>query len=103
MKNRDYIVSLSAYPIPANTIEAICTKRGIDVESTFIISDSMKLVEADVYAWLSNAPSVTQGGISYNLSDADKQYYRYRSQAIYDSLGDTSNQSSNYGYQGDRL
>ena len=67
--------SLSSYPIPTATIEDVAEGVGlaIDTELTQELRKDkrFKRAQARVYMFLSEAPNVSQGGISYSFSDAD--------------------------------
>lgn len=105
MRVSDYIASLSNYPIPEQSIRAMCERRGVESGDRYEPSREMSLLTADAYLWLSGAPNISQDGISYSISDNDKANYRRQAKAIYDMLGDADNPlaGTQYGYQGDRL
>lgn len=67
-------------------------------------SDDYKLARADVMLWLSTAPDVSQGGISYSLSAEQRLDLKRQSNAIYDEYeGTSSNRRSLYGYKGSKF
>lgn len=103
--------SLSGYPIPAAVIGRIAAARGVESGweacASAMSEPSYRLAVADVYAWLSVAPDVSQGGISYSLSAEDKARFRSMSGAIYGELGDEVSggtlDGTRFGYKGPRL
>lgn len=103
------LLAVSAYPIPMRTIEAYAMKRGLSPESEMLSSmfsdPSYRLATADLMMWLFYAPTVSQGGQSYSLTDAQRAEFRRRAQAIYGELGDGDdlNNGIRYGYKGQNL
>lgn len=106
---RESLLAISAYPIPCDAVESICTRRGIsafeDVDETMMKSRNYRLAEADVMMWLFFAPSVSQGGQSYSLTDSQREAFRRRASQAYSELGDAEDRGSaiRYGYKGDSL
>lgn len=105
----DSLLAISAYPIPLRTIEAYCSKRGLEMEDdadtdTFKTRE-YRLASADLMLWLYFAPTVSQGGQSYSLTDAQRAEFRRRAMAIYDELGDEDDKNNGirYGYKGQNL
>lgn len=98
--------SISGYPVPDSTLTDIAVKRGLELtgetDATLLASAPFLLAKADVLKWISFAPNVSQGGISYSLSDSDKSELRRQANAIYSELKDGSYKPQ-YGYKGDRL
>ena len=68
--------SLSSYPIPTATIEDVAEGVGlaIDTELTQELRKDkrFKRAQARVYMCLSEAPNVSQGGISYSFSEEER-------------------------------
>ncbi|MDL2310127.1 hypothetical protein LJC39_03310 [Parabacteroides sp. OttesenSCG-928-B22] len=98
--------SINAYPVPLCAIQDIAETRGLDVESDASLEiraqASFRLAKADVLLWLSKAPNISQAGISYNFTDADRLNFRRQASAIYQDCGE-SLPGSSYGYKGERL
>ena len=111
----NHLQGLSAYPIPKRTIDMIAVKRNTYAEQdvTYRYRDewlqrTVSLCEADVYAWLSMAPDVTQGGQSYSFSDSERAAFRRKANALYRACGEEESVISDgkapaYGYKGDKL
>lgn len=107
------LIGLTGYPIPMRTVLTIAIRRGLDIEEQMelgeateaLVSRPFRLAEADLLMWLYRAPNVSQGGQSYNFTDTQREDFRRRAQAIYDSIGGSSDRKSNvrYGYKGSRL
>lgn len=99
--------SLNGYPIPTATYEAIAVYRGLALDSEAtqdtMASNSYQLAVADILTWLSFAPDVSQGGISYSLSSDERTMLRSKAGAIMSSLGVESKLSTTYGYKGASL
>lgn len=100
--------SLSGYPIPLATIKDVADEVGldIDVELTQEIRNSkeFKRAKAQVYFFLSEAPNVSQGGISYSFSEEERRRFRLRAESILDEIGDKGMCSGvEYGYKGEEL
>lgn len=105
----DSLLAISAYPIPVRTAEAYALKRGLTVTDTMSYAlnkdASYRLTTADLMLWLFFAPNVSQGGQSYNLTDAQRNEYRRQAMAIYDELGEGEETAGRitYGYKGENL
>lgn len=99
--------SLSAYPIPSATLQDIAEGAGMsaDYELTpeLRLSNEFRRAQAGVYLFLSEAPNVTQNGISYSFSDDDRRRFKTRAENILDELGDTTISGVSFGYQGEEL
>lgn len=100
--------SLSGYPIPLATIQDVANGIGIsvDAEATGEIrgSKEFKRAKARVYLYLSKAPNVSQGGISYNFSEEDRRRFRQEAESILDEIGDNADGLGvTYGYKGEDL
>ena len=95
---------ISGYPIPQNTLKDIAENRDLKPEGEANKdnrkSKEYRLAKADVLTWLSQAPNVSQAGISYNFSDTDRLNFRQQAAVKYKECGDTP--KSIYGYKGSR-
>lgn len=108
MTLKDALAGINAYPIPTNVLEAVAIKRGLTLTSSvtqaMLAETSYKLAQADLYAWLADAPNVSQGGQSYTIDATSRARFRRLANGIYGELGDdASGTANNYGYKGDRL
>ena len=106
----DALLGVTGYPVPRRSVEAIATRRGLDLGSdpsqVVMTSKEFRLCEADMLMWLFRAPNVSQGGQSYNFTDEQRSDFRNRARRIYKDLGDTGDAAAasiQYGYKGDRL
>jgi hypothetical protein len=102
--------SISGYPVPDATILDVATRRGLNLEheSTPITlnSPAYSLAKADIFRWVSFAPNVDQGDVSYNMLYSDREQLRKQANAIYGELGDESyiiESKTKFGYKGNRL
>lgn len=100
--------SLSAYPIPSATLQDIAEGVGLAADALLTPdmrrSGEFRRAQAGVYLFLSEAPNVTQGGISYSFSDDDRKRFRTRAESILDELGDdATGYGACFGYQGEDL
>lgn len=105
---RDSLQAINGYPVPQLTLEVIAAERGIDLEMDVtpesVRATAYRGAKADILRWLANAPSVSQGGQSYNLSEAQKKRFLAEANGIYDELGEEAYKASVvYGYKGSRL
>lgn len=108
---REALQSVTNFPIPAATIEALAVKRGLDVQAVadaeVLGSRAYLLAEADVYRWLYLVANMSQGGQSYNFTADDKAHFKAEANRLYKQLGEEDKMltgtSSRYGYKGSRL
>lgn len=103
------LASLNAYPIPTSVLEVITAKRGITGTATFTATTAKQkgyiLATADVYAWLADAPNVSQGGQSYSFDANQRKEFKAMSLRIYNGYGDETDKVTGavFGYRGDSL
>lgn len=99
--------SLSAYPIPTATLTNIAEGSGlaIDAEATNELRDSRgyQLAMAGVYLFLSQAPNVSQGGISYSFSEWERYRLRLMAEEMAEALGEDIHGYLSLGYKGEDL
>lgn len=101
--------SISGYPIPTATLQDIAGGCGLEAgeEATQEMRTTarFKRAQAKVYIYLSEAPNVSQGGISYSFSESERNRFLTRAKNILDSLGETDESLNvqDYGYQGEDL
>lgn len=93
--------SLTAYPVPTATLTNICDEVGLDSQAAATSerrqAKAYKRAKALVYSFLSEAPNVSQGGISYSFSEDERSRFRKRAAAILEELGDDPSQGTNIG------
>ncbi len=98
--------SLSNYPIQTATIQNAVEGFGFDVSEEATLetrkSKDFKRAQAQIYLFLSEAPNVSQGGISYSFSDDERKRFRLRADNLLDEVGD-NNSGVEYGYMGSDL
>lgn len=100
------LANICAYPIPEVALEGIGIERGIDLaqdaDGELMRTKEYRLAKADTLLWLVYAPNVSQGGVSYSLSDEQRKRFIAQANAIYGEYADGSGKSI-YGYKGSRL
>lgn len=106
MRVTDALKQINLYPIQPSVIDNACEERGLDPlsEATKEVraSREYRLAYADICKWLGHAPnSVSQGGVTFQISDKDKQSYLNEAEGIYEELGEGGKVI--YGYKGSRL
>lgn len=101
---------LSAYPVPKTAIEAMADGRGLTLDGEYspevAKSKEYRLTMADYYMWLVVAPSISQGGISYSFTAAEKNIFLKKAAAIFKELDPESLDAYGivtYGYRGSSL
>lgn len=102
--------ALNAYPLPLYVVEQVCIARGLNMQAE-LSRDALKssayiLAEADIFRWLATAPNVSQGGQSYNFTDAQRADFKRNAIARYKAQGEQAevqSVSKAYGYKGSRL
>lgn len=86
MKISNAIKAMSSYPIPAATIENIIDEAGLDAEADITkeirVSNGFKKAKALTYAFLAEAPNITQGGISYTFSEDERSRFAKKSNTL---------------------
>lgn len=99
--------SLSAYPIPSATLQEIAEGAGLDgnTELTAEIRNSVgyKLACANVYIFLSEAPDVSQGGISYSFGEWGRLRMRRKAERLLEALSMEDEGCIPLGYIGEDL
>lgn len=104
MKTSNAIKAMSSYPIPAATIENIIEEAGLDAEADtkeMRASDQFKKAKALTYAFLSEAPNITQGGISYTFSEDERSRFQKKSSNLLAELGEDEGSDIPCGYIGE--
>ena len=101
--------TLSGYPLSTDTYTMAIMVAGLnaDEEATTEVMNSkaFRHATAIVYRTLSEAPNVSQGGVSYTFSEDDRKRLANRAAQILNSLGkDAADELGvNFGYQGEDL
>ena len=105
MKTSNAIKAMSSSPIPAATIENIIEEAGLDAEADITkemrASDQFKKAKALTYAFLSEAPNITQGGISYTFSEDERSRFQKKSSNLLAELGEDEGSDIPCGYIGE--
>lgn len=97
--------ALNPYPIPRMSLEAIAEEVGLDPDAIATAqvreSKAFKGAMAGVYRYLSVAPNVTQGGVSYSFSSSERTFFSKRAAALMEDAGMTGGGIGSYGWQGE--
>lgn len=100
---------LTGYPIPVATLDYILTTSDIDGAAEFSVSISQsaeyKRAEGYVFRYLSEAPNVSQGGVSYSFTADDRTRFANRAKSLLLAAGveDEYETGVNFGFQGETL
>lgn len=99
--------SISSYPIPANAVRAITDGIGLYGDDTYdqLVAENIlyKRAMALVYLFLSEAPNVSQGGISFSFSSDERKSYKLKAEKIFSGIGEEEESGIAYGYMGSDL
>lgn len=102
----DFLKSISPYPIPDRVVYKAAIVRGIDPQAVatrdVLVGRGYRLAEADVLQWLSKAPSVSEGDVSFSFSKTERETFASDAEAIYRSYGE-GKPIEEYGYVGDSI
>ena len=105
MKASKALMSISSYPIPAPVIENIAGAAGLEPDTEVDLevrqSDPFRRATAGVYQYLSEAPNVSQGGISYTFSEDERTRFAQRASNILASLCESQEAEIEVGYMGE--
>lgn len=97
--------SVTNYPIPEAALTRLALVRGFDAsqEATAetMQSKSYRVTEADVMSWVAKAPNISEGGVSFNLSESDRKRLQAEADSILAQEGVA--RPSIYGYKGENL
>lgn len=101
----DSLRSISNYPIPTPTLVNICEEAGLkatkEADKTTRQSDGYKKAKALVYQFLSEAPNVSQGGITYSFSQDERDRFAKKASALLDEIGEAEGTEIEMGYVGE--
>lgn len=107
MNVRESLISLSNYPVPMPVVENVgqAYSLDLDIEASVAVRETgeYKKAKAAIYIFLSTAPDVTQGGITFRLSDKDKARFRNLAISLLEDVGAISLGGVDYGYKGEQL
>ncbi|MBR6250119.1 MAG: hypothetical protein IKR17_02860 [Bacteroidales bacterium] len=108
MTTLEALRGVNSYPIPLRTLQEVAARRGLSLEAeatTELVTTNAayNLCIADLLIWLSYAPQVSQGGQSYNFTDAQRLQMRNRAMELVAEFGDEGTPKVQYGYKGSRF
>lgn len=97
--------AINAYPFTDEQLAIAAVGGGLDpageLTTEVLQSDGYKRATAEVYKMLSEAPNISQGGISFTFTAEDKRMFRDAACKILSSLDTISGDGSGYGYIGE--
>lgn len=104
----DALSGITSYPIPPHTIASVAEVRGLSLYSEFSAqigaSAEYRLAEADLYEWLITAPDINIEGLSYSLTDKQRELFRMRAGQLRFENGEKAQDLRvKFGYKGSRL
>lgn len=91
MTTREAIKAITSYPIPPHTVEGIVIEAGLAADDDVrdvAGSDGYKKAKALAYAFLAEAPNITQGGISYSFSESERTRFARKSDSLLAEIGE---------------
>lgn len=72
--------SVSLYPIPTATVESALSANGLsgsdEATESVLNSSAFKRAKSSVYMFLSIAPNISQGGVSFSFTAKEKDMFR---------------------------
>jgi hypothetical protein len=101
--------SISSYPVSQTTLQRVagCWGLALDGEatSTVLRSKAYNLAEADLKLWLSKAPNVAEGGVTFSFSADERKQFKAEAYSTYQAFDETliTRSAPEYGYQGEDL
>lgn len=100
--------SISNYPIPSAIVEDAAEDYGLDAGQNSTVDirkgKSYMLAKARLYDFLSDAPNISQSGITYTFSDVERKSFKAKAESIRESLDENDiSDNNNYGYQGENF
>lgn len=107
MQTISVIKSVTYYPLPQNVVEKFALERGLDLDAEYSTeiaeSNAYKNCLADVYKWLSLAPSsISENGVTISFTNEDKRRFVELANELYDETGEELIKCK-YGYKGSRF
>lgn len=86
-------LGVTNYPLPATTLERVALSRGLlladEATEEILTSESYRLAEADIKMWVATAPNVSQGGLSFDMTEWTRDLMKKQAEAIYLEYGQT--------------
>lgn len=99
----DVLGAVSAYPIPLAALQSAAEGAGIYpdavVTSEIRNSKEFKCALASVYEYLSMAPNISQGGVSFSFTSDERKTFARKASNLLAEAG--KNDAGVYGWQGE--
>jgi hypothetical protein len=97
--------SISNYPVPQRVFNRVAAGRGLVLDQVAISTDfessAYKGAESDIMTWLTTAPNVSEGGVSFSLSQNEREQLKREADSLLDQIG--TPRVSIFGYKGENL
>lgn len=97
-------MSITNYPIPPRTLNRVAVRRGLilttEATQEILNTRDYRLAEADTMKWLIAAPNISEGGVTFSLSQIERSQLKQESASIYEEL---ETEEPTYGYIGEDL
>lgn len=109
MNIRESLKGLTGYPIPSATLDYIMAAADIDGTGDFNPSTAKtaayKKAEGYLFRYLSEAPNISQGGVSYSFTTEDRTRFANRAKSLLEAAGveEEDEVGINFGYQGENV
>lgn len=109
MNIREALKGLTGYPIPSATLDYILAAADVDGAKDFDRATAQtaayKKAEGYLFRYLSEAPNVSQGGVSYSFTADDRTRFANRAKSLLVAAGveDEDEVGVNFGYQGENV
>ncbi len=96
---------LTNYPVPLAVFDDAAEEQGLDPEGQMDADTrsgkAYKRAKARIYDFLSEAPNITQAGISYSYTDEDRKRFKQKAESLRSEAD--GNRTGKFGYQGEDL
>lgn len=95
MTIQESLRQINLYPISDATVQEVCERRSLnptdETTNETRTAANFRLATADIYKWLAFCPSsVSENGISFSITEADRRRFLDEANRIYDELEEDS-------------
>lgn len=105
MKVSQSLQSISLYPITSATVNTIAVECGLNPDATFTAGiakeRSYLYAKARIYAYLAEAPTVSEAGATYSFTDEERKRFRMNAMKLMEEAGETDSEGVECGYFGE--
>lgn len=97
--------SISLYPITRVTLDNICDECGLDAYDEISVevrnSSAYKKAKAQIYMYLADAPSVSEGNMHFSFTQEDRQRFANKAAALAEEIGEEMDTTIDVGWIGE--